>query len=183
MGLRRAHSLAWILSRRYFLPSSYFWSGGSFEAFENALSNFALWAEIIISALKGACAIQNFDLKELSHKMAVPVHYTLSGINTGYCTEKSSRNVIIRLFFAFFREAEWYDYKLPMVSWNTQYLSSHWLWRFIKWHFDRIGRDNDCVWCISSASVALDYLLMYIVLHSAYSNGYILLLPYKFTVP
>ena len=62
MGLRRAHSLAWILSRRYFLPSSYFWSGGSFEAFENALSNFVLWADIFISALKGVRAIQNFDL-------------------------------------------------------------------------------------------------------------------------
>ena len=67
MGLRKAHSLAWIRPRRYFLPSSYFCSGGSFEAFENALSNFALWAGIFISALKGACAIQNFDLKELSH--------------------------------------------------------------------------------------------------------------------
>ena len=65
MGLRRAHSLAWILPRRYFLPSSYFWSGGSFEAFENALSNFALWADIFILALKGARAIQSFDLKEL----------------------------------------------------------------------------------------------------------------------
>ena len=65
MSLRRAHSLAWILPRRYFFPSSYFWSGGSFEAFENALSNFALWADIFISALKGAHAIQNFDLKEV----------------------------------------------------------------------------------------------------------------------
>ena len=65
MGLRRAHSLAWILPRRYFLPLSYFWSGGSFEPFENALSNFALWADIFILALKGARAIQNFDLKEL----------------------------------------------------------------------------------------------------------------------
>ena len=65
MGLRRARSLAWILPRRYFLLSSYFWSGESFEAFENALSNFASWADIFISALKGAHAIQNFDLKEL----------------------------------------------------------------------------------------------------------------------
>ena len=33
--------------------------------FENALSNFALWSDIFISALKGARAIQNVDLKEL----------------------------------------------------------------------------------------------------------------------
>ena len=65
MGQRRAHNLAWILPRRYFLPSSYFWSGGSFKAFENALSNFALWADIFISALEGACTIQNLNLKEL----------------------------------------------------------------------------------------------------------------------
>ena len=70
MGLRRARSLAWILPRRYFLPSSYFWSGGSFEAFENALSYFALWADIFILALKGASAIQNFDLTELSEDIA-----------------------------------------------------------------------------------------------------------------
>ena len=31
----------------------------------NTLSNFASWADIFISALEGACAIQNFDLKEL----------------------------------------------------------------------------------------------------------------------
>ena len=63
IGLRRAQSLAWILPRRYFLPSSYFWSGGSFEAFKNALSNFAFWADIFVLALKGARAIQNFTLK------------------------------------------------------------------------------------------------------------------------
>ena len=33
--------------------------------FKNALSNFALWAKIFVSALKGARAIQNFDLIEL----------------------------------------------------------------------------------------------------------------------
>ena len=32
----------------------------------NTLSNFASWADIFISALEGARAIQNFDLKELS---------------------------------------------------------------------------------------------------------------------
>ena len=32
----------------------------------NTLSNFASWADIFISALEGARAIQNFDLKELN---------------------------------------------------------------------------------------------------------------------
>ena len=34
--------------------------------FENALSNFALWADIFISTLEGAHAIQNFDLNVLT---------------------------------------------------------------------------------------------------------------------
>ena len=37
----------------------------------NTLSNFASWADIFISALEGARAIQNFDLKELYYAVIV----------------------------------------------------------------------------------------------------------------
>ena len=60
-----AHNLAWILPHRYQFLKSSFCAGGSFETFENALSNFALWVDIFILALEGARAIQNFDHNEL----------------------------------------------------------------------------------------------------------------------
>ena len=49
--------------------------------FENALSNFALWADIFISALKGARAIQNFDLKELNNPIQVQLSWSYAHRN------------------------------------------------------------------------------------------------------
>ena len=59
--------------------------------FENALSNFALWAEIFISALKGARAIQNFDLKELIDKVYIHHVPSIAMGSTPNKTQSSSK--------------------------------------------------------------------------------------------
>ena len=91
-GSKKGPQSAWKLLRRYVLPSSYFWSGGSFEAFSSALSNLALLA--FLGAATGSpyiVFITRFRRMALGHKYIYIYIYRMRGNVRGRKFSRISR--------------------------------------------------------------------------------------------